>query len=314
VRGIQRSEPLGIRADRVNLGSGLQMVLWCREHSVETARGVLFLHGWPGTRLDWRKVLGRLASLPEASSFELLAPDLRGFGDSGRPEVAKGRHDVDQLYGPNAHLADLNELIAHYRLDEIIAVGYDLGANLAQALAREGAAVRGLVLCDPVHPAARIQAQTLDLSAELWYQALNCQPWAGRLLGHDRATVEVYLRHFYVHWWGEGSVDEDHLQEVIDYYAHPGALDTSLGWYRARRDAHQQARAQLSQGRLALPTTVLWGELDPVTPVVLAETLDQSFEQCSFVPLPGVGHFVPLEAPESVVDEVVALARKLGWV
>jgi pimeloyl-ACP methyl ester carboxylesterase len=276
-------------------------------------RAVLLLHGWPGTHRDWDRVFELLCAEARWATSEILCPDLRGFGESQRPEPDPDSPEPNAAFSPAAHIADLEALLRHYGAREVIVAGYDLGANLAQRLARaSGNRCSGLVLCDPVHPAARRQAAELDLSAELWYQALHLMPWSAKLIGHDRFTVETYLRHFYTHWWGEGKVEETHFQELVDVYSQPGAFEASIGWYRSRaRGPGGQVLQTRPDEPLSLPVEILWGELDPVTPVALASTLSESFSDFHLRRLATVGHFAPLEAPDELLAAFNRLAAKL---
>ena len=279
------------------------------------ARGVLLLHGWPGTRHDWDPVFERLAGSSGWHGVTLICPDLRGYGESDVPRVEADSDEPFAAYGPAAHVADMTELIDGYGLGELVIGAYDLGANIGQALARAlPDRVRGMVLCDPVHAAARAQAGKVNLTGELWYQVLHAQPWADELIAHDRETTEIYLRHFYTHWWGEGQVDEAHFQALVDRYSEPGAFAASIGWYRARaRGRAGEAAAAAGADPISTPTEVLWGELDPITPVIFSESVDQSFTDASLTRLSGVGHFAPLEAPDEVVGAFDRLATRLGW-
>jgi pimeloyl-ACP methyl ester carboxylesterase len=297
---------------------GLRLAVRSRAAAAEgpaARRGLVLLHGWPGTRDDWGLVFERLAADANWTETMLVCPDLRGYGESDRPAVDLISDEPYAAYTPAAHAHDIIRLIEHYRLEQVLIGGYDIGANVAQALARQlGDQVRGLVLCDPVHAAARAQAGQVNLSAELWYQALHLQPWAGQLIAHDRATVEVYLRHFYTHWWGSGEVEEQHFQAVVDAYSQPGAFDASIGWYRSRaRSRGAEARAAASARLIATPTEILWGEQDPITPVLFAESLDQSFSDFRLTRLAEAGHFAPLEASMAVAAAFVALADRVGW-
>lgn len=310
------SEESAVRAGAMERVDGAGVKLAVRRRAAPRARqglprqGLMLLHGWPGTHLDWSLVLDRLARNAALDSIELICPDLRGFGASDKPDSDAEADQPWAAYSPAAHLEDLIAVLDRLEIEELIAGGYDLGANLAQGLARaQPARVRGLVLCDPVHAAARAQAAKLDLAPELWYQAFHRLPWCAQLVGHDRSTVEVYLRHFYTHWWGKGEVQEDHFQAVVDAYAEPGSFEASIGWYRARAAVRNVAAPPPSP--LVTPTRILWGVRDPVTPVVLADTLDQSFAKFELTRLPDIGHFAPLEAPDDVATAALELAVQM---
>lgn len=284
-------------------------------HSSAPPRGVLLLHGWPGTHHDWDLVLDRLASDSRWDGVELAAPDLRGYGDSDRSAVDHAADAPYAAYTPAAQTADCARLIEELGWEQVVIGAYDLGANLAQALARSmPSRVAGLVLHDPVHPAARAQAGSVNLTAELWYQVLHAQPWADALIGHDRQTVEIYLRHFYTHWWGDGQVDEEHFQRLVDSYAQPDAFAASIAWYRSRAAGRAKEVADAAKAdKLSTPTVVLWGEEDPITPVLFADSVGDSFDDWDLRRLPGVGHFGPLEAPEALATAFADLGDRLGW-
>jgi pimeloyl-ACP methyl ester carboxylesterase len=278
-------------------------------------RGVLLLHGWPGTGDDWSAVMTALRANPSWNQVTLICPDLRGYGNSDKPPVDLRAQAPYAGYAPAAQTADVLALIEHFALGDVLVGGYDIGANIAQALARAaGDRVAGLVLCDPVHAAARAQAGQVNLGSELWYQTVHLFPWAADLIGHDRETLEIYLRHFYTHWWGDGAVDEAHFQSLVDQYNQPGAFAASIAWYRSRAQSREQeVTAAVRATLLDTPTQVLWGERDPITPSVFAESLGQSFSDFELTRLPGVGHFAPLEAPAAVSDGFARLAGRLAW-
>lgn len=278
----------------------------------QSTRGVLLLHGWPGTSRDWADI-AELAAANEG--FEVLCPDLIGFGASEKPIADPAKPDPYAVFSPAEHVRRLIGLLDDFGYEQVLIGGYDLGANLAQGLASTlGERVRGLLLCDPVHPAARAEAGKLDLHKELWYQALHLLPWAGELIAHDRQTVEIYLRHFYTHWWGEGEIDSEIFDALVDAYAQPGALEASLGWYRSRRRTSAGHVAEAGDGRpLTLPVEVLWGARDPVTPIALAGSLARSFTDFHLETLEEVGHFAPLEAPGAVAEALQRLIGRARW-
>ena len=93
-------------------------------HVARTGAGtpLLLLHGWPEFWLTWKPVMERLAD-----RFTLLAPDLRGFGDSDKP---------DGPFGPDQHAADMLALLDALKIDRAGVVGHDVGGAVMQPLAR----------------------------------------------------------------------------------------------------------------------------------------------------------------------------------
>jgi pimeloyl-ACP methyl ester carboxylesterase len=100
---------------------------------------VVLLHGWPGSRRDYREVVARLAS-----AADVVVPDLRGFGDSDRLDAAA------EAYAAAGQAASVLGLIDELGLDRPVLVGYDVGSRVAQTAARlRPDAVRALVVSPP---------------------------------------------------------------------------------------------------------------------------------------------------------------------
>ena len=108
---------MGTTAAQVN---GVEIAF---ERAGEGGTPLLLLHGWPETRRIWRRVVEPLA----ADGFEVIAPDLRGFGDSGLAP--------DDRYDVAAHSHDLAALVAgELGHERVFACGGDLGGLIAQDL------------------------------------------------------------------------------------------------------------------------------------------------------------------------------------
>ncbi len=272
-----------------------------RLHYVRQGQGIpiLLLHGWPGFWYDWRRVIPALAREADA-----IAPDLRGFGASDKPDLAPR-----EGYTPDVHAADLLALLDHLQLPSAVVVGYDVGSRVAQVLARRAPErVRALVLFAPSYPGFGARRFEPAAQAEFWYQHFHNIPQADRLIGHDRETVRLYLEYFYDHWVGrKDSVRPRELEHIVDVYARPGAVRASIAWYRARAGAaFAPPTPQPPEPPIPHPTTVLWGELDPIFPPSWADRLGEYFPRHTLRVLPGVGHFVPFEAPEAVLEAIRA--------
>ncbi len=99
------------------------------EHSgrgSKPGRTLLFLHGWPEFWWTWSPVMERLSAL----GYDCVAPDLRGFGDSGKPSGASAE------VGADVHAADIRAILDALDLDRVGIVSHDVGASVAQSLAR----------------------------------------------------------------------------------------------------------------------------------------------------------------------------------
>jgi pimeloyl-ACP methyl ester carboxylesterase len=166
-----------------------------------------------------------------------------------------------------------------------------------------------MVVCPPL-PGAGERLLGPDVHREFWYQHFHRTDLPERLLDGDRAAVRAYLEHFWTHWSGPSyTPDAADLDRLAEAYASPGAFLASLGFYRQgpgilARGLAEQAPAP--EGRLPVPTRVLWPAHDPLFPPAWGDRLEEFFADVSVTPLPESGHFVPLEAPEAFASAVRA--------
>jgi pimeloyl-ACP methyl ester carboxylesterase len=259
---------------------------------------VVALHGWPGSRRDYREVAALLHG-----TVDVVVPDLRGFGESDRHEAAL------DAYSAAGQAASVLGLIDELGLQRPVLVGYDVGSRIAQAIAAQRPeAIRALVLSPPL-PGVGDRVLAPDAQREFWYQPFHRLALSEELIDGRRDAVATYLRHFWEHWSAaEWSPDPAELEALFDAYAPPGAFVASIAWYRAGAGTVAVAQAEHAparEDRMDVPTTVLWPTEDPLFPVAWADRLDAFFADVELHVLNGVGHFVPLEAP----DEVVAAIR-----
>ncbi|MBV9197104.1 MAG: alpha/beta hydrolase [Solirubrobacterales bacterium] len=261
---------------------------------------VVLLHGWPGDHRDYREMVPRLSGVAEA-----VVPDLRGFGESDRhPEPPA------EAYSAAAQARSVLALLDELGLEDPVLVGYDIGSRVAQTVARTAAhRVRALVISPPV-PGAGERVLSAEAQREFWYQTFHRLELPERILDGRPDAVRAYLEHFWSHWSGPGfAVDEAELDRLAERYGRPGAFIASIGWYRARSAMVASSLAEsppAREERIAVPTTLLWPEHDPLFPPEWSDRIDHYFGRVKLERLPGSGHFTPLEAPDRLVAAVAA--------
>lgn len=258
---------------------------------------VLLLHGWPGFWYDWRRVLPRVAQFAS-----VIAVDLRGFGSSAKPDWPP-----DSAYSPEANASNVLTLLDHLQIEKALLVGYDIGSRVAQTVAQQAPErVQALVLSAPVYPGIGTRLQGPEVQRECWYQYFHTIAQADQLIGHDLETVRLYLSYFYDHWIGnKEALRPKEFDAIVQVYAQPGAVRGSIAWYR-RASFGQLAKSPPAP--IAHPTVVLWGEADPVLLAAWADQLQAYFSQLLRVQiLPGIGHFVPFEAPDQIIEAIRSL-------
>jgi len=228
---------------------------------------VVLLHGWPGSTDDYRRVL------PLLDGVSTYIPHLFGHEDSTADgHAARILAEVD---GP------------------LLPVGYDIGSRIGQAIARQAPErVVGLVT-SPAYPGMGDRPFQPEFQSITWYQHFNRTELAAELIDGDEKAVRKYLHHIYAAWTKDDSLLTD---ELVRRYAKPGAFRASVEWYYANR-------GYTGLAPVTVPTIMLWPDADVLFPVTWADRLDDWFVDAELRIIQS-GHFVPLEAPESVAEAV----------
>lgn len=259
---------------------------------------IVLLHGWPGDRHDYRAVL------PLLSGRRVIVPDLRGFG------ATTGPTDADPTeFGADGQARSVIALIEALADGPVLLGGYDVGSRTSQAVAKARPdLVRGMVISPPV-PGAGTRILEPASQSEFWYQSFHRLPLAQRLLDGSPRAVREYLEHFWTHWSGpDYTPDAAELDRTAADYGRPGAFVASINWYRSGSGAVARAVAEETPDpadRIAVPTTLLWPEHDPLFPRAWSDHVDDWFSHADLRPVDGIGHFVPLEAPQVFADALL---------
>jgi haloacetate dehalogenase len=256
---------------------------------------MVLLHGYPQTGHMWRKVMPALAE-----RFTVVAPDLRGYGDSDRPAAG---------YDKRTMARDIAELIQSLGLAPVVLVGHDRGARVAHRFAVDHPALlTRLVLLD-IAPTYDAFAATDQVSARVrWHWFFHQVPDLPEALTAGRE--DVYLRFLYRAWAGNpAAIEEEAIQEYVRCFRQPGAMRAGFEDYRAGATVDLEHDAADRDRKVTVPTLVLWGESQRT-----AQARDMlgvwraRCEQVEGWPVPECGHFIPEEQPEAVVQAILKFA------
>lgn len=252
---------------------------------------LLLLHGYPETHLAWGPVAAALAA-----DFTLVVPDLRGYGDSGKPSTV----DDHTSYSKRAMGEDCVALMDHFGHSRFDVAGHDRGARVGYRLALDHPdAVRRLTVLDII-PTGEVWARADDRFAMgYWHWTFLAQPYPvpETAIGHDPdwfffdAEFGGIIRTF---------------EPIADYSRcarDPAVIHGICEDYRAgatydrRLDEHDRAAGR----KIACPTQALWsadGALarwyDPLE--IWRDWADDVIGQ----PIDG-GHFLPEENPAATL-------------
>ena len=257
---------------------------------------LLLLHGYPQTRAIWHKVAPRLAQ-----RYTVVAPDLRGYGDSGKPPGGPDHAG----YSKRSMAADQVELMRSLGHERFFLAGHDRGGRVAHRLAADHPhAVEKVAVLD-IAPTLAMYEQTTEAFARAywhWFFLILPAPQPERMIGADRLA---YL-HFKI---GQGRAGmKPFAREALAEYERCFTLESIHAMCEDYRAAAAidlvHDRADRDAGRkLPMPLLALWGGHGVVEHCF--KPVDEWLRVAQDVrgrALPA-GHYLPEEVPEQVADE-----------
>ena len=212
---------------------------------------LLLLHGHPQTHVTWRKIAPELAR-----DFTVVAADLRGYGDSSKPEGGP-----DHIaYSKREMAKDQVAVMERLGFSRFALVGHDRGARVAHRLALDHPdAVSRLCVMD-IAPTATMYARTDKAFASRyfwWFFLIQPHPLPERMIGAD---PEYFLRH---HLAGQtktpGATEPEAFAEYLRCYLDPAARHAICEDYRAAAGIDLVHDAEDAQARIQAPLLALWG-------------------------------------------------------
>jgi pimeloyl-ACP methyl ester carboxylesterase len=264
-------------------------VTGARLHYVTVGRGrpMILIHGWPQTWYEWRRVMPLLAD-----SFSIVAPDLRGLGDSSRPSSGYEKKTVAR---------DLWELM-HDRLghEKFIVVGHDWGAPVAFRLAADHAdAVTHLAMLDVPVPGDQPAGSGIG-GAPRWHHMFHQVPDLPEALTYGRERI--YLEWFLSNGTDQAGVFSDaDIAEYVRTYSQPGAMRAGFNFYRALRRDVEDNRATFAAGfKLPMPALGIGGGGSRGRGDLVVESLRRVALHAEGGSIPDCGHFIPEEKPREL--------------
>nr|WP_326789080.1 alpha/beta hydrolase [Streptomyces sp. NBC_00151] len=242
-------------------------------------RPVLLLHGFPQTGRAWRRQIAALA----AQGYRVVAPDQRGYSPGVRPERAED-------YRIGVLVADVVAIAEELGWATFDLVGHDWGGAVAWwTAAGHPGRVRTLTVVSTPHPGALAEALRSDDDQRARSQYMKdwreAPATENRMLADDAAL----LRALYA-----GRVPQASADAYVLHLSRPGALTAALNWYRSGRPDGEI-------GSVEVPTLYVWSTEDTAFgPGPAQETGRWVDGPYRFEVLPGLSHWIPEEAPETL--------------
>jgi len=278
---------------RVEVERGVSLALDVYDGGRAGARPVLLLHGFPQCAYVWRHVGPALAE----RGFRALAPDLRGYDRSDKPEKVKDYREprlVDDVVA-------LCDALGHGRVS---VVAHDWGAVVAWRLAAtHPELVEKLVILNGPHPdryrEVLFKERDFDQLRRSWYVYFFQLPWLAEAALTSKGALERLFRRSSAH---PESFEPDEIAYYEAAIAKPGAARGMLSWYRATARYPPPALP-----KIGCDTLVLWGCKDEALSPKMSEGLERFVDgPLRVVRYDDASHWLVEEKRDDVVREVVA--------
>lgn len=261
---------------------------------------LLLLHGHPQTHVIWHKVADRLARY-----FTVVAADLRGYGDSGKP-IGTADHGN---YSKRVMATDQVVLMQTLGFDRFTVIGHDRGGRVAYRMALDHPdCVEKLITLDIAPTLAMYEKTSMEFAMAYyhWFFLIRPAPFPETLIN---AAPDLYLRHTIGgRSAGLAPFTAEAYAEYLRCISNPQTVHGICEDYRASASIDlEHERMDIREGRkITCPMLALWGQqgavgkcFDPMAEwQTLASDVRGKALEC--------GHYIPEEAPDALLAEVGA--------
>ena len=269
----------GFALHDVDVGGGVTI----RTATAGQGPPLLLLHGFPQTHVTWHKIAPRLAE-----RFSVVATDLRGHGDSAKPDG--GEHHV--AYSKRSMAADQVAVMRALGHERFAVVGHDRGGRVTHRMALDHPdRVSRLAVFD-IAPTATMYTRTNKEFATRyfwWFFLIQAAPLPERMIGND---AEFFLRtHIDQQLKIAGATEPDAFAEYLRCYRNPETIRATCEDYRAAATIDLEHDAADTDRKITAPVLATWREK-------ASGTVDGRALDC--------GHCLQEERPDEVLSELLA--------
>ncbi|MBP0482747.1 alpha/beta fold hydrolase [Sagittula salina] len=251
---------------------------------------LVLLHGFPQTRAMWAGLAPALAE-----RFTVVAPDLRGYGESGKPPGVEN-------YSFRAMAADVLSLMDHLGHRDFHLVGHDRGARCAHRLALDAPErVRTLTLMDivPTHLLLDQLTQAVARAYYHWFYLSQPHPFPENMIAAD---PDAYYQSCLLGWGGARLSDFPQLAAYRAAWANPECRRAMCDDYRAAIDVDFSLDAADLHRRLSCPALVLYGAEGAMARAFdVPATWAARLSDMRAAAIPG-GHFFVEQSPQETLN------------
>ena len=262
---------------------------------------VVMIHGWPECSYTWEHMARHLKP-----GLRVIAPDLRGLGDSER--TAGQTH-----YSKQALAQDVVAMLDHLGIKQFQLIGHDWGGVVAQEVALavahrvEKMVIMNMALINNLKGNMAVAEQVKAKGSKAyWYQHFQQAPGLAEAM--IPGNEETWLR-FFLGGWGK-PLPEDSIAEYIRMYRIPGTAGAAANYYREfENDAKRWGG--LTEHVWPMPSLYIYGNKDPVIIPTYLRNIENCFDRIEVKEVEA-GHFVHEEQPEEVAKHLNAFLHAAG--
>ncbi len=268
-----------------------------RDSGDETAPVAILLHGFPDSSAVWTAVTPLLVE----GGFRVIAPDMRGFGETDIPARLA---DYDIRSGA---AVDVIAIMDHLRISKAHIVGHDFGAPVAWALAaQKWDRFLSLSALSVGHARAYLNAGADQKRRSVYilvHQLRGVCEWLYRR--NDWALLRKQWREI-------RSIDD-----TIALLSRPGRLTAGLNWYRAnislRRMLFPPAEGEFGEETVRIPTLGVWSSGEKyLTEAQMTGSVDYIDAPWTYERIDGSSHWMQVDAPERLAALLLSHWRRAG--
>tara|TARA_B100000029_G_C17443761_1_gene912456 strand:- start:42 stop:920 length:879 start_codon:yes stop_codon:yes gene_type:complete len=256
---------------------------------------LLLLHGFPQTHFMWHRVAPFLSG-----HFHVICPDLRGYGDSAKPESSPDHYP----YSKRVMAQDMINVMDFLGYHDFFVGGHDRGARVVHRMVLDHperikkASVMDIV---PTRHMLKTTDQNFATGYYHWFFLIQPDGLPERLIGND---PNYYVTEKLKRWSGPDSVFSDSaIAQYVRCFSIPESIHAACEDYRAGASIDLKHDSEDQGQKIRCPLLVLWGGKSFVNQTYdvlrvwgeYAENIEGCALEC--------GHFLPEEAPESVCNE-----------
>jgi 3-oxoadipate enol-lactonase len=244
---------------------------------------VVLLHGFPLSKAMWEEQLSGIGSI-----YRVIAPDLRGFGESSVPE---GVYTMDAMADDVVELLETLEIMG-----PVVVGGLSMGGYVALSLvARYPTRVKALILMD-----TRAGADTPEA-------AQGREATAKTVLAADSAApvVEAMLPRIFCKMTLEQRPERVEPMKAVMEQTAPQGIAGALRGMASRPDRRGDLR------KIAVPTLVMVGEEDILTPPAESQAMAEAIPNARLEVIPQAGHMAPYENPAAANAAILRFLKGL---